>query len=1056
MQASEDVKLVINGLNGTICEVEAKATWAVRDVKAAIEASVQIQKQQQRLLCGSSELLDGQAISSLPVGDLMHLTLVLRPSEQAHWLGAVERDWSELLSAPAAVWADQDVVAAAVAQCGIALKHAAPELQANRIVVLAAVRQNGLALRYVAPHLAADTEIALLATAKCGRALDFVAPELREDRRFILEVVQQNGRTLEYAGRQFRSDREVVLSAVKQCGTALAGAAHSLRADYEVVTAAVTKDPAALAFAAYSLRKDPEVEALVQATRALVSSTGVDRSLERSPEVKALGTYFFGDGHSDGNLGMSRLLGKQGALMCEMANLGLPVTPGFCVTSKRSDTKDASHLKKMVNEALAKVEQTTGQSLGSPTRPLLLSVHCDSMPSTPRGLTVSNIGLNDAIVEAGQWCDNPRFVWDSYRRLISAFAEVVKHLDPKPFQTELAAVKHRLNCRCRLGRQHDDGDIPTEELKQLVGKYKAIYEQQVGEGFPQDPQIQLSQALLALLHGPQASQRGVGTAFVGSQHAVAVVQAMVFGNYDSQSASGVAFAECGESGVSNLDGRWLVNAQHEDVVGGQRTMLHLTTEASRTWAAHHGIAEDERSWHYPSLEEYMPAAYSKLLHCQDVLSQHMDTAQNVGFMVQQGDLWVSVPSFSDKWFEPWRSDGNLSGASLLGDEGKRDVEIQVGAVKTFIDRSSTEAARTPGATCDTEASTPSHLKTFERPVVQDAHADGFALWVEGAAAAAVPPTFASNLVPMPKVAHEACARPMVCLLQGSCSPRGRAPRPRPPRPRRQRPSAAPSREVGKPQGHECAGRPWSLQVPALKLPLWQTALAGGAAGVASQIAAGNFAAWSRAVPTGAVCCTCYVNLLSVASRDSNLDNVAAPLRLACAASAASIAISLTSTAATASSWLPGRSSLSNTGVRATVGAGVGWSKLSVGLRSTLARSVPVTAVEMCSIDVVKNAATASGYTVTPGLLIAAGGTAGFISQTLLYSAGALPSQGPAAVRTSRSLVLSRAAGQDFVGFGRLEPLLRDLGPAYRRSVPGVAANALVRVGLVTHFMAAQE
>eukprot|EP00747_Dinoflagellata_sp_TGD_P029803 gnl/TRDRNA2_/TRDRNA2_134182_c0_seq2.p1 gnl/TRDRNA2_/TRDRNA2_134182_c0~~gnl/TRDRNA2_/TRDRNA2_134182_c0_seq2.p1 ORF type:complete len:345 (-),score=64.53 gnl/TRDRNA2_/TRDRNA2_134182_c0_seq2:62-1096(-) len=261
----EELQLTVNGLGGRTCTVTAQRSWTVRDVKAAIEAAVQIRACQQRLLRDWTELTDdsSEAFATLsPESNEADLTLVVRPAEQAEWLSRAEREWLGLLGGPEAAWADREVVLKAVMQCGPALEHASADLQEDREVVLAAVQQNGLALQHAAHELRADREIALMAVEHCGRALVFVAEELRVDRSFVLQAVQCNWQALMHANAELRDDREVVLAAVSQSGRALACAGPELKSDYEVVEAAVEQDGGALPFASGALRADPSLQEL--------------------------------------------------------------------------------------------------------------------------------------------------------------------------------------------------------------------------------------------------------------------------------------------------------------------------------------------------------------------------------------------------------------------------------------------------------------------------------------------------------------------------------------------------------------------------------------------------------------------------------------------------------------------------------------------------------------------------------------------------------------------------------------------------------------------------
>jgi len=199
-------------------------------------------------------------------------------------------------------------------------------------------------------------------------------------------------------------------------------------------------------------------------------------------------TYLFGNGRSEGNAGMKAILGARGAHNCEMANLGVPMAPGFCITSKclqKKGTDGGSNLlegaRNDIKYALGELENMSDRRFGNLVDPLLLSIQGD-LKADIRGFggTIENIGLNDAIVQAWTAHRSPRFVWDSYRRLICSYSRAVRQLDMEPFEQELAELKGRLDARCQLGRAHADCYIPTHELRELVARYKEIFEEQTG------------------------------------------------------------------------------------------------------------------------------------------------------------------------------------------------------------------------------------------------------------------------------------------------------------------------------------------------------------------------------------------------------------------------------------------------------------------------------------------------------------------------------------------------------------------------------------------------
>lgn len=296
--------LRVHGIAGTLCSIaNASPSWSLREVKDAIHAAAGIPPCRQRLLLGRTELLgeleddasprllqtllEANRASTRADGDqvpdmdresqleafrecgLPHfdLTLVHRSEQQVRWLQMAKSFWWELLEEPTDVWADREVVLAAVQSSeggGQALQHVHPDLASDREVVLAAVQNRGMALQFASPVLAADRKIALAAVSQCERALLYVAAVLLEDRAFLLEAMRRNGRALEHAPSAVRGDREVVLTAVAQTGMALAGASADLRADHEVVETAVAQNAGAVYFASGGLKSDPRIKELAK------------------------------------------------------------------------------------------------------------------------------------------------------------------------------------------------------------------------------------------------------------------------------------------------------------------------------------------------------------------------------------------------------------------------------------------------------------------------------------------------------------------------------------------------------------------------------------------------------------------------------------------------------------------------------------------------------------------------------------------------------------------------------------------------------------------------
>lgn len=982
MEDERDLEVIVVGFAGEICRFSASAACTVRQAKNLIESATGICPLQQRLIADVAVLRDHDKLRQVLVDEPAYLTLVKRSPEEAEWLDLADKDWSQLLDLPAELWGNSEVVELAVSRCGWALRYASPELRGNTEVVLAAVGQNGLSLQYASDALRGERRLALAAAMQCGRALDFVAPELLDDRSFVLEVVSLNGRALEHCG-VFRGDRDVVLAAVAQCGYALAGASPDLRADHEVVAAAVKQDPGALVFASHDLRPYfHEAAAQMNASGGSTSFDSDDQVDDDSeddggeqPELRrryssGAGPMTFGRQSSDGHRGMSNVLGRTGALLCEMTNLGLPVVPGFCVSANdvpEGGLHDDASASSLVKQAVFRLEETTGQFFGSLVQPLLLTVRTDDESF---GEPLANIGLTDRIVEAWAMHENPRFIWDSYRRLIFNFSRLVKKLDMAPFEGALAAKKQVLDEKCTLGRRHQTCDLPTSFLKELVAEYKNLYHEQAGEEFPQDPGAQLAQTLRLVL-----------TPSEESEVPAAVVQAMAFGNYGTDSAAGVArFTSSGRR--TELRGEWMVNAQHDDLGRSERPALKLTKIESQEWAKLAGIPEEERASEFPSLEERMPGAYSKLVQHQDTLAAHVAEAKSVDFLVQQGRLWILQPRLRD-------SKG--AGRRSSREPGTNDVSVLHLKLQA-------EAAADP--LCYVEEPATYRLEGL------GAIAAGYAWSCVGGAW--VP---ASVLAALPAAAETTSAdagRPRAAEagLGWSRTQSGRARR-----------SGRHSRSAPPAGGRPVVETPsaWGLST---KLPIWQTALAGGLAGLATQLAAGN-GVCPKALPMGALCCTGYVNCLNAVSEDGDLDSVPVHKRLVCAGAAATFATTAMHLGTSAIAATPMRLAL------VTLGGAVG-------------RIVPALAIEMTSIDVVKSAIVKDGGAVTPGVLLASGAAAGIVSHCALQPISSGFSRLPDVRMMGKLRVLA--------------PIVRGMVPCLHRSIPGTAANSLVRVGMVTYFL----
>ena len=360
--------------------------------------------------------------------------------------------------------------------------------------------------------------------------------------------------------------------------------------------------------------------------------------------------YFFGDKGSDGDASMKNLLGGKGANLAEMAGIGLPVPPGFTITTEvcaAYDAKTGSYPKPLaaqVDAALARLEKVMARKFGDPSNPLLVSVRSGARASMPGMMdTVLNLGLNDATVEGlAKKSGNPRFAWDSYRRFVQMYGDVVMGLKPEsakeadPFEAIIEKKKHKLGIKL-------DTEMTTAHLKELVAEFKAAVKKSAGRPFPTDPKQQLWGAIGAVFRSWTNERATVYRKLNNIPEAwgTAVnVQSMVFGNMGDSSATGVAFTRDPGTGEKRFFGEFLVNAQGEDVVAGIRTPQQITRVASRDWASENSVAEKERASRFPSLEEVMPECNKQLLAAAARLEKHYRDMQDLEFTIEDGRLWM--------------------------------------------------------------------------------------------------------------------------------------------------------------------------------------------------------------------------------------------------------------------------------------------------------------------------------------------------------------------------------------------------------------------------------
>src|SRR5690242_5267596 len=379
-----------------------------------------------------------------------------------------------------------------------------------------------------------------------------------------------------------------------------------------------------------AIKKSPAPKTRQPARKAQSIKTAAKAGL-KAPKGKWV--YAFGGGKAEGRAGMRNLLGGKGAGLAEMAQLGLPVPPGFTITTEvcthfyQHGKTYPKELKRQVDVGLAEIGRVTGKKFGDRDNPLLVSVRSGARASMPGMMdTVLNLGLNDVTVQAlAAKSDDRRFALDSYRRFITMYSDVVLSIDHHHFEEILDDHKDRNGYTL-------DTDLTADDLEELVGRYKKRVEEERGEPFPQDPNAQLWGAIGAVF-GSWMNQRAITYRRlhnIPESWGTAVnVQAMVFGNMGESSATGVAFTRNPSTGEKKLYGEYLINAQGEDVVAGIRTPQEIT-EAARKEAG-----SDK-----PSMEKALPDAFAALKRIQSALERHYRDMQDLEFTVEQGKLWM--------------------------------------------------------------------------------------------------------------------------------------------------------------------------------------------------------------------------------------------------------------------------------------------------------------------------------------------------------------------------------------------------------------------------------
>ena len=360
--------------------------------------------------------------------------------------------------------------------------------------------------------------------------------------------------------------------------------------------------------------------------------------------------YTFGNGKAEGRADMRNLLGGKGANLAEMNLIGVPVPPGFTITTdvcneyfEKGKDDVVALLRSEVENSIRHIESLIGLKFGDAANPLLLSVRSGARASMPGMMdTILNLGLNDKVVEGlVKKTGNERFAYDSYRRFVQMYGDVVLGMKPvnkediDPFEAIIEKVKAQRGIVL-------DNEMSVDELKQLVKLFKTAIKEQTGADFPENPVDQLWGAICAVFDSWMNERAILYRKMEGipQEWGTAVtVMAMVFGNMGNTSATGVCFSRDAATGENIFNGEYLVNAQGEDVVAGIRTPQQITREGSLRWAKQQCISEEIRATKFPSMEEAMPEIFAQLNELQDKLEKHYHDMQDMEFTVQEGKLW---------------------------------------------------------------------------------------------------------------------------------------------------------------------------------------------------------------------------------------------------------------------------------------------------------------------------------------------------------------------------------------------------------------------------------
>jgi pyruvate, orthophosphate dikinase len=361
--------------------------------------------------------------------------------------------------------------------------------------------------------------------------------------------------------------------------------------------------------------------------------------------------YTFGNRKAEGKADMKNLLGGKGANLAEMNLIGVPVPPGFTITTEvcteynqSGKDKVVELIKTDVEAAVKNIENIMGTGFGSNENPCLVSVRSGARVSMPGMMdTVLNLGMNENAVQGlASKTGNEKFAWDSYRRFVQMYGDVVLGMKPEskedidPFEAILDEVKEARGVA-------NDNELTVEDLKELVVKFKAAVKKQTGHDFPVDPWEQLWGAVMAVFDSwntPRAIYYRQLNQIPEEWGTAVNVQAMVYGNMGETSGTGVAFTRDAGTGEDIFNGEYLIDAQGEDVVAGVRTPQQITKEGSLRWAKLAGVSEAERASTYPSLEEKMPEVFKELDDTQQKLEDHYSDMQDLEFTIQEGKLWL--------------------------------------------------------------------------------------------------------------------------------------------------------------------------------------------------------------------------------------------------------------------------------------------------------------------------------------------------------------------------------------------------------------------------------